>query len=160
MNCNIIDLRKVAGDLGIRVNSDEYDQAYSRCEFCGSKIYQEDELCSCGAHVIWKHSVVWSKNYGSPEVAMRKYSYITPTSVTGKELCDAVGVNGFRTIHDDDDWAAAERKFGQSDMRSIIRYVKNSNSCSMSHALAIARKKEREAPRKVKEVQEAEHPLW
>lgn len=145
------DLDQIIGDIGGAAKGD-VDSIKGRCPQCGNWVKQDANTCDlCGIPVVWENSIVWRRLYGSPTQKIREYEMVLPTTRTGKELISACNTMGFRTQHDDDDWAKAESFFGATHMRGIIEYVTrkkhHKGAGGLAHALAIARKNWAERPK-------------
>ena len=155
---NSIDLNVVLSRLQGHIGRDEIDDVRAKCK-CGAWVHQYHDKCpTCGIPVIWFNSYAWKKCFGDPRAMLREIDGVPASTSTGQTLIEKCEVIGFPNMSAEQDWAKAENRFGVRDMEGIIAYVvikkgeKGQNA--MAHAIAIARKKLRENPRKRQSKQE------
>jgi hypothetical protein len=156
----LLDLKQIASELGGHFSKYDLDNYTGQCQVCWSEVSQDVNECpDCGTPVVWANSKVWSHLYGSHKSAIAELEMVLPETVSGEFLMKACRLQGFPNASEQQDWAKAERWFGESEMRSIVQYVTRDKrgKAALAHALATARKKLREErPKKDKQTADIE----
>lgn len=147
MKYTVIDLKTIAAELEGHFRKSDLPTYTGQCTNCWAEVTQEMNECpSCQCPIVWENSKVWRDLYGPPSLRLTELEQVEPTTYSGRELCAQCNVGGFANQREADDWAKAERNFGQAELSSIIQYVTKDKRgrAAMAHALATVRKKLRE----------------
>lgn len=142
-----LDLAEVRADLAEHYQATRRDTYEGTCPVCSEAVSQKVCECEiCGTPVVWLHSPLWKRLWGTPTDMIRRLSSVIAEDSTGRELCRLAGLPGFANQTEAKRWGIAARKLGPSRMMGIVRWAtKNKRGRgSIAHALNLAEKIARE----------------